>query len=194
MHGWTDKAAVAALAAAALVGGCKQEPAVDLKDKSVGEVAEAISTTVRPRPGLYDNRIEVVDVTMPNMPPEMQARMKETMARSMKSSQHCLTEEAAAKGYEEQLKQLAARPQCKFDHYTLAGGKLDAKLVCSDKNAVRATMTMQGTVSAEGSDMTMKSEQAGPSMPGMGGMAMTIHVTSKRIGECPAGAAANQPG
>jgi len=176
---------ISVLAVMAMLSGCKQD-AVSVKDKSVEEVAKAVPAAARPLPGLYDNRIELVDVAMPGMAPQMQAQMKQAMSRSMKSSQYCLTEDQAKKGYEERIKQLASRPECKFDHYDLAGGKLDAKLVCTGDKGMKSTMTMLGTVSPEGSDMTMKTEQSGTPMPGGAGMVMTIHVLSKRVGDCPA--------
>lgn len=173
-----------AVAALAMLGGCKKDE-VSVKDKSVEEVAKTVPASAKPLPGLYDTKMELVDVSMPGMGPQMQEQMKQAMTRTMRSNQFCLTAEEAAKGYEERVKQLAAKPDCKFDHYDLADGKLDAKLVCTTDKGMTSAMSMQGMVSPEGSDLTMKSESSGAQMPG-GGMNMTMHVVSKRVGDCPA--------
>lgn len=184
MRALNTGAFVVAVAALAMLGGCKKDE-VSVKDKSVEEVASAVPQAAKPLPGLYDTQMELVDVAMPGMSPQMQEQMKQAMTRTMRSNQYCLTAEEAGKGYEERIKQLASKPNCKFDHYTLADGKLDSKLVCTTEKGTTSAMTMQGTVSPEGSDLTMKSEQSGAQMPG-GGMNMTMHVVSKRVGDCPA--------
>lgn len=181
-----NAAMLASLAGLALLGACKKDT-VSLKDKSVEEVAKAVPDSVKPLPGLYETRLELIDVAMPGMAPQMQEGMKAAMARAMKSRQHCVTEEQAGKGYEERVKELASRPECKFDHYDLAGSALDAKLVCKGEKGMSSTMAMKGTVAPDGSDITMKTEQSGTQLPGGGGMTMTVHVKSTRIGDCPAG-------
>lgn len=183
---------VTVLAALALLGGC-DKGGVSVKDKSPEEVARAMPDSVRPLPGLYATRAEVIDVAMPGLDPAMVAQMKQAMARSMEDNRFCLTAEQAEKGYEERLKQLTAKPDCTFEHYDLAAGKLDAKLVCKGAEGMNASMALKGTVAPDGSDLTMITQQSGgPAAAQMhgGGMTMTMRVRTTRVGDCPADGAA----
>jgi hypothetical protein len=176
-------------AAMLALAGCKKDAATPAGSDQ--DTAQQPAAMPRPLPGLYRSSAELVSLDAPGLPASAAAQMKQMMASKAVPHDFCLTGEEAARGYEERVKKLAGRPDCHFDHYSAVAGKLDAQLTCTGKGGpdgegppVRSVMTMQGTMSPEGSDVTLGIEQSGAQMPG-GGMKMTMHVTSHRVGDCP---------
>lgn len=172
--------------------GCKKETAPS-GPKSMAEAAAESAALPRPLPGLYRSAIELVSMEAPGLPPQMVEQMKRSVAARSSGQEFCLTAEEAAKGYEERVKKLAGRPECSFDHYNAAAGTLDAQLTCKGEQGMKSVMTMKGTMTPQGSDVTMAMDQTGSKLPG-GGMKMTMHVKSERIGECPATPASSAAG
>lgn len=153
--------------------------------RSMEDVARESAGMPRPEPGLYRSQVELLSVEAPGMPPQMADQMKQAMAGKAAGNSFCLTAEEAGKGYEERVKKLASRPDCAFDRYSAEGGKLDAQLTCKGEGGMRAVMTMQGTMTPAGSDVTLGMDQSGGQMPG-GGMKMKMRVKSERVGDCKA--------
>jgi hypothetical protein len=179
----------AGLLAALAVTGCKKESAPG-QPKSIAEVAQQAAGMPKPLPGLYRSTAELVSLEAPGLPAGAAAQMKQMMASRAAPRDFCLTGAEADKGYEERVKKLAGRPDCHFDHYSAVAGKLDAQLTCTGggdgaQGAVRSVLTMQGTMAPDGSDVTLAMAQSGAQLPG-GGMKMTMHVKSARVGDCPA--------
>ncbi|MBC2665659.1 DUF3617 domain-containing protein [Novosphingobium flavum] len=177
-------AVVTSLAAVLALAGCKKEQAPE-GPKSIAEAAkEAAGSLPKPVPGLYRSTAEILSMEMPGMPAGMGEQMKAMMGKRSTPHDFCLTGEEAAKGYEERVKKLAGRPDCKFDHYSADGGKLDARMTCTAEGGITSVTTMQGMMTPEGSDMTLGMEQSGGKMPG-GAMTMKMHVKTERVGDCP---------
>lgn len=175
--------AIASLAIVLALAGCKQNAAPE-GQKAAADPAGQAAAMPRPIPGLYRSQVELLSVEAPGLPPQMAGQMKAMMSKRSAPSEFCLTGEEAAKGYEERVKKLAGRPECTFDRYEAHGGKLDAKMTCTGQGGVTSVMTMLGTMSPDGSDVTIGMEQSGGKMPG-GGMTMKMRVKSQRVGECP---------
>lgn len=167
------------------LSACKKEGAAD-QSKAPADLAQQAEAMPRPLPGLYRSSAELVSLEAPGLPAGAAAQMKQMMATKVAPHDFCLTPEDAAKGYEERVKKLAGRPDCHFDHYSASGGKLDAQLTCTGQQGMRSVMTMAGTMSPQGSDITIGMDQSGAEMPG-GAMKMTMHVKSERVGDCPKG-------
>ena len=176
--------AVAAATLVALSGlaACKKEEAPE-GPKSADQVAQASAGPPRPLPGLYRSEVQMISMEAPGMPPQMAEQMKRSLAARRSTNEFCLTPAQAEKGYEERVKKLAGRPDCAFDRYSAAGGKLDAQLTCKADGGMTSVMTMQGMMSPSGSDVTLGMTQSGGQMPG-GSMTMQMHVKSERIGDC----------
>ena len=70
---------------------------------------------------------------------------------------------------------------CRYDHFTMSGGKIDAAMKCTGNGATR-TMTMQGNYSPDHYHMAIAStgSGAGPA----GGMSMKMEMDAKRTGAC----------
>jgi hypothetical protein len=173
------------LAPALLLAGCDRGPKVSIENATPEEVAAAmeksgVAEQLR-KPGEWETIMSVVDIAAPGMPPEALAQMR-TMMGNGQSTKRCVTEE--------ELKQVESfigqnNANCRFDHYRVSGGKIDGKAKCA-QGPVNQQMTMNGSFTADSSDMTIRSETSG-GPPGQN-MTVTMNIKSKRLGECRSGA------
>lgn len=165
-----------------LLAACDSAPSVKADNAKPSEVAEKIraagggDTIVRP--GKWQSTVTIQNLSVPGMPPEFTARMKQQMAQA-RTFESCLTPEQAKKPKEDFF--AGVDKSCRYDHFEMSGGKIDAALHCN-REGVNQTMTMAGTYSDDHYDMRMSSTMAGTGP--RGGMSMTMRVDSKRIGEC----------
>lgn len=185
-------------ACAGLLAGCsgsstKESAAatgtVSLHNATAGEVAEQVSAANNAaatfQPGEWKGTIRLLDMTMPgmdNLPPAVRERMKAQMASGREFS-NCLTPEDAA----DARKTFGGGRQddCTYDHFTMAGGKIDAAMTCKMGNVVRK-MTMTGSYSR--TDYHLVNQASGSGGGPAGGMAMKMEITAHRTGECAPGA------
>jgi hypothetical protein len=94
------------------------------------------------------------------------------------TTESCLTPEEAKQpgpGF------FAGNNQCRYDHFTMGGGKIDAEMHCTEGGNSNA-MQMTGTYSPEAYEMHMKSTSQGGEAGQSINMEMTVQ--AKRIGEC----------
>jgi hypothetical protein len=169
----------------AALAGCQSESRVEADNATVGEVANQVADVAANdkqsiRPGLWSSTMTIEEIDAPGIPAEIVRRMKDATG-SGKTHQGCLTEEQARKpgaGFF-----TGTGDQCRYDHFTMGGGKIDATMRCSQQG-VSQVMQLKGTYSPESYQMRMSAhmEGAGP----VGGMTMTMRVDAKRIGQCTA--------
>lgn len=161
---------------------CNKGPTVNLKNASGNEVAAAVkqsgvmADTIEP--GLWQSKVSVLEMNIPGMPPEMAGKMKEAMARSREHpSSHCVTEADVKKPKEDFF---GADKDCKFQHFTMGGGKMDIAMVCNREGSTQ-TMNMSGnyTSTTYSLDMAMNATGGHES-----GMSMKGHVDAQRVGQC----------
>ncbi len=133
----------------------------------------------RPQPGQYETSVQITDFTVPGIPPEQVAQMRQIMGRPINST-YCLTPEEAARGYEEMMRE-SSQGDCTFERFDVSGGKVDAIAQCVGEDGQSGTMTVSGTVRSDGSDMVMTGQQ---NIEGVGPTQMEMKMTSQRIGEC----------
>jgi hypothetical protein len=174
-----------AFAAAALLAGCSgaSSPDTDGDGKvSLGEAAkQAEAQGMKPEPGLYKTTVTMTALDIPGMPAEMKGHGKGLVT----TAEDCLTEQEVEEGYEAMVKQ-GQNGDCAYESFALAGGKLDAVLVCNAEG--RATRTsITGTTSSTGADLTATTAME---LEGAGKGTMTATVKHERIGACPAKPAA----
>lgn len=172
-----------AVACALPLAACGSKPAVDEKNASVEQVANSVREASKGgnlvRPGKWVSIVSIDQMSMPGMPPEATAQMKKMIA-STHTTETCLTEEEAK---EPKATFFAANDECRYDHFTMGDGKVDAEMHCSQGGTTQA-MTMNGTFSPENYEVHMKSRtEGGP--PGHS-MNMEMTVKAKRVGECKA--------
>lgn len=165
-----------------MLAACDSGPTVKAENAKPSEVAEKVraagggSTFVRP--GKWVSSVTIQEMSVPGMPPEFAAKMKERMAEA-RTFESCLTPEQAKKPKEDFF--AGADKSCRYDKFEMTGGKIDATMHCS-REGVSQTMTMAGNYSDDHYNMQMSSkmEGAGP----QAGMSMKMQVDSKRVGEC----------
>ena len=181
------KYALPALMAATLLAGCDKK--VDLKDASVSDVAKATKDANFITPGQWSNTTEIVSVDLSGMP-EKDKQMGEAMTKAMVGRKQtvdtCVTEEQAKKPAAEMF---AGKDNgdCKYDSFTMSGGKVDAVMTCTPKGQPGSMkMTMNGVYTDKGYNMDVSMAMTGG--PGaMGSMAFKARNTGTRTGDCTAG-------
>ena len=163
------------------LAACNSSPTVTAKNASMAEVsnkvAEAAASGQFVSPGRWEATMKISDITMPGAPAGMAEKMKERMPT--KAMVSCLTpEEAKApKG-----NFFGGQRDCTYDHFTMANGQLDAKMVCKAGGQDR-TMVMKGSYSPDTYQMTVESTGSGQKGP-MAGMSIKMTMDAKRTGEC----------
>lgn len=173
--------AATAFAALALAG-CNQ---ADTGPKTMEEAQEEAAKLERPEPGQYSQTMKVTKFEVPDAPPEMAKQMQAAMGQAQ-TMEFCLTEEMSQKGFEEMFKEIGKGGECKYQRFTVSGGKLDALLECESAQEGKGTITMAGTVTSQGSDVSVEVDTKNPASP-MGNSTIGMQMVSKRIGDCPAG-------
>jgi len=123
-------------AAAVALGACNKSPKVDEKNATPAEVANAVRESgvangMFLRAGEWRIMSTLDEMSMPGMPPEAQAEMKRVIATQQdRGFQYCLTPEKAK---EPRGKFFGGKEasNCRYDHFTMGNGKIDAEMHCS---------------------------------------------------------------
>ncbi len=168
------------------LAACNRQPQVSAKDASVAEVAEKVRKAGAGesfvRPGLWESKVTIDQLDVPGIPPEMASRMKSMMAeRQMNASRNCLTADDVKKPKEDLF--AGQNKSCRYDHFNMGDGKIDAVMRCGDKNASQV-MQMSGTYSPDRYQMQMSNTVEAAAKGAQGAMAMRMRIDARRIGEC----------
>lgn len=161
------------------LAACGSKSAVNEKNATVEEVAQKVREASHDqgfiRPGKWQSRVTIDQMDMPGMPPQVASQMKQTMAQAH-TSETCLKPEDVK---EPNAKLFSGNDQCRYDHFKMGKGKIDAQMTC-DQGDSSQVMQMAGTYTAD--DYHMKMTARG----GAAGKAMTMKmsVDAKRVGEC----------
>ena len=177
-------AAFAALALTLLVAACDSEPKVDMKDATVGEVAEKVEkasgggTLVRPGKWVQNVKLEAFDV--PGMPQSAQDSVRQTMASAASGHEICLTEAEAKRPREDFF--AGKDKNCRYDRFSMEGGKIAGVMRCS-QDGMNQVMELNGDYAPDRytmrMDMRTQSERTT-----MGNMHMVMRVDARRVGDC----------
>ena len=161
-------------------------PTVSATNASAAEVeakvAAATGSGEMISPGRWEGTLTMHDVQMPNMdklPPAAREQMTARMAAG-KPFVSCVTEEQI-KAKHGLFTGNDANKSCRYDHFTMAGGKIDSAMSC-DMPAAKMAMTMTGTYSPDSYHIDADSKTSGAAAAGTMSMSMTID--SKRVGAC----------
>lgn len=173
----TRNTIIAAAAGALILAGCSAEnSAADGKISDKG-AAKAVNDLPKPQPGFYKTTITMTGLEIPGLPPEMEGHG----AGLTTTSDACLTQKDADKGFGELVKQ-GQNGDCSYERLNVAAGKLDAVMLCSTQG--RSTrMEMTGTATATGADVNAKMAME---FEGVGSGTMTFTAKHERVGDCPA--------
>lgn len=167
-----------ALSAALALAGCGSEKTVTASNESVSSVAGKIADAgMKFNPGRWDTTMKFIKLDMEGMPPEAKDMMAKVMGKD-RTFASCLSKEEAEKPEAKFFGQ--ADERCKYDSFTMGGGKIDSKMSCKSENGTQA-ITMSGTYTADAYDMTMAINGQGPNGKAM---AMTMGLSAKHNGEC----------
>lgn len=177
--------ALAGTALALLIAACDSSPKVDVKDANLSEVGKAVAKSglddFQVRPGKWESKVVIEEIDLPGMPAGMQEQMKSTFAQHQPAGfTSCLTPEEARKPKADFF--AGKDNNCRYDHFRMGDGKIDAKMRCDAGGAVQS-MEMAGSYSPESYSMTVTSVRTGGPGPG-GEVRMKMRMDAKRIGEC----------
>lgn len=160
-------------------------PTVTATNASMAEVATKVADANAGgdmiSPGRWEGTLTMHDLKMPNMdklPPAMRAQMEQRMGTG-RPFVSCVTEEEIKAKRGLFNGQDNANDNCRYDHFTMAGGKIDASMKCTMPTGATA-MAMTGTYSPDAYHMDMASKTEGNAP--IGGMSMSID--ARRAGPC----------
>jgi hypothetical protein len=179
------KLAVCLIACALPLAACNKSPEVHATNASVGEVASKVEAAAAGqefvRPGEWESTTTMEEMSMSGMPPQVQAQMKRAMAaKQAHTFKSCITEADVKRPKEDFFS--GKNNQCRYEHFNMGGGKIDAAMHCATGEGQQMTMNVSGTYAPESYDVNMQ-------MSGQGGeaghnMTMKSHTVSHRVGEC----------
>ncbi len=172
------------------LAACNSSPKVEASNATSEEVAAKVeSSGVADRfisPGQWRMTMKVNDVSMPGLPPEAAAHMKETMGQGRVFT-NCVTPEEAKRPGEGMF--AGDDNSCRYEKFSMGGGKIDMTMRCGDGNTARV-MDMTGTYGPNDYQMKVASRATGESGPAA--MSMQMEMVGKRIGECTAAQIADE--
>ena len=166
------------------LASCNKGPEVHATNASVAEVATKVRAATAGqeliRPGEWESTTTVEDMSMPGMPAEIQAQMKKMMSSHQSHSfKSCITEADVKKPKEGFF--AGKNNECRYDHFTMGGGKIDAAMHCSAREGEQV-MNVSGSYSPETYDVRMEMSGKAEGQA----MSMKSHTVSRRVGECSA--------
>ena len=181
--------AIVLMACALPLAACNKGPQVNEKNASVAEVAQkdraSAGNEAFVRPGLWESKVTIEKFDIPGMPPEMAQRMKTMMAENQEHGfQTCLTPEDVKRPKEDFF--AGKNNECRYEHFTMGGGKIDAAMHCGGKDGGTQVMQMAGTYSPDSYQMQTSMDMKRGARP-EGSMTMAMRVEAKRVGECKPG-------
>jgi hypothetical protein len=167
----------------AALAACDNSPRIDERNVSVEAVAQKVREAGNDdlfRPGKWQTKVTVKDMTIPGMPPSMQGQMKQMLAqRQNVVSESCLTPEDAKRPGGKFFTGKESS-NCRYERFTMSGGRVDALMRCEGGQAGAMVMALNGTYTPTQSTTSMDMEVSGPE----GTMKMTAVTENRRIGDC----------
>jgi len=162
-----------------VLAACNSGPNVTATNASVEEVSNKVAAAQGSAkfitPGQWTSKATITKLDVPGMekmPPEAQKQMKDQMAKGSEFSS-CVTE-ADVKSPDAGM--FGGDKSCRYDHFTMAGGTIDAKMTC-DTQGQKRVMTLKGTYSGDSYHIESTADAGA-----MGKVSSTVD--GKRTGEC----------
>lgn len=166
------------------MAGCGSKSEVQAENASVAEVQEKIRAAAKGAeflsPGRWESTVAIDRIDIPGMPPELAQRMRKAMAN--RTSASCLTPEEAKKPAAEFFAG-KERKDCRYDHFRMGDGALDAKMTCGGQGGA-AVLTMKGNYQPESFQLAMTVDGKGMASAPQGAMTMAMTVSSRCTGVC----------
>ena len=173
--------AVLPLAACQSESGTESDPDVQATNASVEEVAEQVREASEGeqfiRPGRWVSTVRFEEFSAPGIPEDAAEGMNRALGDAQ-SFENCLTEEETQRPNERFF--AGADNQCRYENFTMGGGKIDATMRCTSAGGAAQVMRMQGSYSPDSYQLSTTSTVDGPG----GQMTMRMRIEAKRAGEC----------
>lgn len=180
------KHAVLLLAFALPLAACNKGAQVEATNATPGEVAKKLEkaggSDAFVKPGRWESKFTIDEMSMPGMPAGAAAQMKSATGQ-IQTHVSCLTADQVKRPKEDFF--AGANKNCRYDHFEMGNGKIDAQMTCeaAEKGNAVMKMTMAGTYAPDSYHMTMgMTSNAGDALDQ--GMTMKMHVDANRVGEC----------
>ncbi len=141
---------------------------------AIGMASGVAAAPPRILPGEWETSSSVQMQAMPNMPPQVAEMMRNRMGKPI-VVRSCITPEEAARGPETR----SPDSKCKLVNISYAAGRMTSEMQCNHDGQV-TRMKMQGSYSPTSYVMDGQMSSSG-GRDGSMGMAMTMHVTGKRV-------------
>src|SRR3954466_8723543 len=166
------------------LGGCNKSPEVQEKNASLEQVANAVRNSgvaddLYLKAGEWRVSGTLEEMNIPGLPPEAQEKMKQVMGQHGDMTyDYCLTPEQAKRPGGKFFSGKAEK-NCRYDHFTMGGGKIDAVMRCAASEGAM-TMSITGSYSPESySTHVAMNMEGGPSR-----MTMKMRSEAHRTGQC----------
>ena len=175
-------------ASALMLAACGDKDASGPQSKA--DIAAEAAETAEIQPGQYEGSVEFTRFEIPGLPTAAAAQVRSQMEQAMAVKQnYCMSAADAAEGRRGRLSKLAnANGNCQLDQYQVNGEAVTGRMICSSSDGSSATMTFNGTIGATSSNMAISTELGSPASPNVKAH-IDMRVTSRRTGDCTAGAA-----
>lgn len=172
------------ITATALLAACSSEPEVDMKNASVEEVAAEVgkagATEQYIRHGKWQTKVTVEDIAFPGVPVRVQAQMQEIFKRQNNITiDNCVSPEQAKRPDGDFFTGKDSK-NCRYDRFTMSGGKIDALMRCRGEGSGEMTLKIAGTYTLESSTTHSEMVISGRD----GGMTIKSLVEGRRLGDC----------
>src|SRR5215213_11666263 len=170
---------------AALVAACNKAPEINEKNASIEQVADKVRDSGAElffNPGKWQTKVTVVEMNIPGMPASMQGQIKQGSAGQQSTvGESCLTPEEAKRPGGKFVSGNESK-NCRYERFTMAGGKIDAVMRCEGGDrSTSMVMTVVGTYTPNSSMARVEMQVSGGSH---GSMAIKAVAENRRIGEC----------
>lgn len=178
------KYCVCVIASVLCLAGCNKGPTVELHNATNKDVAQAVAKSgvmtsdTMIEPGLWETKATYTEISVPGLPPQYAEKMKQDMAEGRdKPSHHCIKPEDVKQPKENFF---GGDKNCKFQQFTMGGGKMDVAMLCHEEGATRS-MNMSGSYTPTSYSLDMAMNANGGSQSGMN---IKGHIDAHRVGEC----------
>ena len=168
------------------LAACNSSPQVSAKNATVEEVAQKVRASGAAsdyfmHAGQWRVTSSMDEMNIPGIPAEAQAQMKQVIGKQQNMGfDYCLSPEEAKRP---QGKFFTGKQSnnCRYEHFTMGGGKIDAVMRCPSEPSGQMVMTLSGTYSPDSyaTQVSMATEGGRE-----GNMSMKMHSDAKRVGEC----------